>query len=425
MKISAKLLSASLIPLLFLTFGTLFSLVLLVRNNNAASQVISGIFERQVLIAEVYDSLGYGKGIHAFKNYVLRGDQKYLDTSVKEFNFAVDLIQQYLQLNPISVEEEKALNKTQDLSLTIITIAFLISIAFAFVASQLISTNMIRSIRRIIQASKKISDGDYVIKKDYFSDLAKDELKTLAEQLAAMSENLHSAFYQLKRSNEDLEQFTFIASHDLQEPIKKISNFTDILSLRYADSLSADGKIYIDKIKTTSSNMIRLIHALLDFSRVANTKFNLEEVNLENTINSVLKTLELSINESNAIVSYENLPKVTGNKDLLEIVFYNLISNGIKFRKENSTPHINIYAEKINGRSYKITVEDNGIGFDNRYAEKILKPFGRAHDKIKYPGSGIGLALCKRILAAHRSEIYVESTINVGSKFSFILPKIP
>jgi light-regulated signal transduction histidine kinase (bacteriophytochrome) len=225
---------------------------------------------------------------------------------------------------------------------------------------------------------------------------------------------------ELRRSNEELEQFAYVSSHDLQEPLRMISSYLQLLQRRYEGNLDEKADKYIHFAVDGAFRMQNLINDLLDFSRVTTKASEPEPTDCELVLNQVLANLETFIEENEATVSHCSLPEVMADSTQLVQVFQNLIINGIKFHSEEA-PKIQISAEK-KAREWLFSVQDNGIGIDPHYSEKIFEVFKRLHRKEDYPGTGIGLAICKKIIERHGGNIWVESELGKGSTFYFTLP---
>lgn len=321
----------------------------------------------------------------------------------------------------ISIVQMQELEKTQKRSIMILATIFIITIMLAFIISNSISKSMINSIKSLMQIATRVSKGDFSIAKKEMPLLSDDEFDTLGKQMITMGQELNYVFNKLNDSNKTLEQFAFVAAHDLQEPIKKISSFSDLLKLEMDSKMTPEGEIYLEKIKNCSIRMIELTKALLNYSQL---KYNIHEndkVDLNLILNEVKDNLELQIKESKAQITINQMPIVLGDKQLLIVLFQQFLSNAMKFRKKDNPLTITIDAEKINDLSYLIKIKDNGIGFDMKYKDTVLRPFGRLHSKDKFPGTGIGLATCQSILKTLQSELIIESEINVGTTFSFKL----
>jgi len=224
----------------------------------------------------------------------------------------------------------------------------------------------------------------------------------------------------LRRSNAELEQFAYVASHDLQEPIRKIRNFAELLELRAKGSLPQDAEKLLPPIVDGAIRMQALVQDLLAYSRVSRVGLSLKSVNLQTIAENVKATLETGLSEAQARLIIGSLPTIQGNAIQLEQLLQNLIGNGLKYRGAHP-PVIEVSAiEK--SEHWEIAVRDNGIGIDLQYAERIFIIFQRLHTKKKYAGTGIGLAICKKIVELHGGRIWVESRLNKGSTFFFSLP---
>jgi len=223
---------------------------------------------------------------------------------------------------------------------------------------------------------------------------------------------------ELERSNAELEQFAYIASHDLQEPLRTISSYVQLLAERYKDKLDKDANDFIGFAVDGSNRMRLLINSLLDYSRVNKVK-PFEWINLNTVISDMLQAMKDTITESKATIRYANLPKIYGDPVLIGQLFQNLIGNAIKFR-DGKKPEIEISSKREDGE-YLFSVKDNGIGIKSEYDEKIFVIFQRLNGREKYPGTGIGLSICKKIVERHGGKIWVESEPGKGSTFYFTI----
>jgi PAS domain S-box-containing protein len=241
---------------------------------------------------------------------------------------------------------------------------------------------------------------------------------------------------ELNRSNKELEEFAYVASHDLQEPLRKITMFTERLKSKFANSLDQEGGLFMDRIVASATNMRVLIDNLLEFSRTSRTNHDYVPVALSSIWEQVLADFELKIEETQSRVEFRGaLPVIEAVAVEMKQLFGNLVSNAIKFRKSGSPAHIEVATsvlsreEKIRHRLpkertfYSIAIRDNGVGFEEVYAEKIFQVFQRLHGKSEYPGSGIGLAICKKITDNHNGVIYAHSVPDEGATFTVILPE--
>ncbi|WP_103070733.1 PAS domain-containing sensor histidine kinase [Aquimarina sediminis] len=223
----------------------------------------------------------------------------------------------------------------------------------------------------------------------------------------------------LENKNKELEQFTFIASHDLQEPLKSIAGLIEILIEDYGNELDENGHDSLAFLQESTERMKELITALLEYSRLGQ-KSKLEQIDCNELVKTVLKDLDLSIKEATAQFKIAELPTLSGYKTELRLLFQNLINNAIKFRRKDKTPIIKISAQK-KSRAWLFKIEDNGIGIDMKFASKIFTIFQQLHSNEEYPGTGIGLSHCKKIIELHDGDIWVESTQKKGSIFYFTI----
>lgn len=236
-----------------------------------------------------------------------------------------------------------------------------------------------------------------------------------------IEEELKDTIDKLERSNYELQQFAYITSHDLQEPLRAIASFAQLLEKRYKNRLDSDADDYIDFIVDSAVRMKEMIQGLLFYSRVGTKGETFQLISAEKALRDALSNLKLVIKENGANVTYDKLPMVTADKGQLIQLFQNLIENAIKFKKSNTTPQIHISSRKDKGM-YIFGVSDNGIGMEPQYTDKIFEVFKRLHTIDEYKGAGIGLAISKRIIERHRGKIWVKSKLNKGSTFYFSIP---
>lgn len=226
---------------------------------------------------------------------------------------------------------------------------------------------------------------------------------------------------ELLRANKELEQFTFISSHDLQEPLRTIANFTGLLQRNYQEKLDIQAREYFKYIENATMRMQKLAKDVLDYLIIGHEK-DLLYVDCNEKLQQVLNSLDQSIKENNAVISADPLPVVNAYPEL-ESVFFNLISNAIKFRKKDNTPLLVNISAKDHGNEWLFAIKDNGIGIEKKYHERIFLMFQRLHSHEEYPGSGIGLARSKKIIEMHGGKIWVEAKPGLGSIFYFTVPK--
>lgn len=235
-----------------------------------------------------------------------------------------------------------------------------------------------------------------------------------------IEEQLRRTMTELKRSNEELEQFAYIASHDLQEPLRMISSYVQLLQKRLGDKLEHPAPEYISFILEGTGRMQELIHDLLSVSRITTRTQPFVSVDCSEILNSVLSDLKVMITETGARINSGKLPVITADPSQMRQLFQNLISNSIKFRG-TSVPEISISAVRKNSE-WEFSFSDNGIGIDPGQTERIFVIFQRLHTREEYPGTGIGLAVCKRIVEHHGGSISVESEKGKGTRFYFTIP---
>jgi PAS domain S-box-containing protein len=274
------------------------------------------------------------------------------------------------------------------------------------------------------------SDGTYVWLEDHMVSVKSDndsEQESMAGVLIDITdhktseEKLKQLAEKLSISNKELEQFAYVASHDLQEPLRMVASYIQLLQRRYKGSLDKDADEFINYAVDGVVRMKALINDLLIYSRVNTQEYPLEPVDCNKIIEQVRHNLSAAINENNAEVISEKLPTVYGNQLQLTQLFQNLISNAIKFKRDDVPPVVHINAKKTSDE-WILTVQDNGIGIEAEYADKIFIIFQRLHNYNEYPGTGIGLAICKKIVEKLGGHIWLESEVGKGSTFNFTIP---
>lgn len=305
---------------------------------------------------------------------------------------------------------------------------------------------ILRRVRSLARAAGRLSTGDLRARSE--SDYGRGELGQLARVFDEMAASLEqksadrdraqadlrllnqdlenrvaARTTELRRSNEDLDQFAAVASHDLQEPLRMVTNYLQLLEQRYASHLDDKAREFIGFATDGAGRMQGLIRDLLAYSRVSTKPYDFEETALEDMLARALANLKLALEESKGVVTHDRLPVVTGVPLLLSQLFQNLISNAIKFRGPES-PRIHISVQP--GRhEWTLAVRDNGIGIPVKDFDRVFVIFQRLHSREKYPGTGIGLSVCKKIVERHGGRIWVESVAGQGTTFYFTLSKAP
>ncbi|MFZ4707375.1 MAG: sensor histidine kinase [Bacteroidales bacterium] len=227
----------------------------------------------------------------------------------------------------------------------------------------------------------------------------------------------------LENSNKELEQFAYVASHDLQEPLRMVSSYTQLLANRYKDKLDQDANDFIQYAVDGSSRMQKLINDLLDYSRITMQGKEYALIDTSKLLKQTILTMKDLINETSASITNDDLPGVKADESQISRVFQNLIQNALKFSKKSEMPKIHISCKKKND-FYEFAVRDNGIGIDMQYHERVFTIFQRLHSKREFPGTGIGLSICKRIIERHGGEIWFDSKENEGTTFYFTLSSL-
>lgn len=265
----------------------------------------------------------------------------------------------------------------------------------------------------IIQRSTEIQKLNFELEKK-----VKERTETLLKREITLAEQNRK----LQNQNKELEQFTYITSHDLQEPLRSLISFSELLEKEFSDKLDGNGAIYIDFITKSSKRMRALVKGLLDYSRIGNNK-ELVETDCNQIINDVQDDMTSIIQESEAKITIDTLPVLKCYPTEMRQLFQNLISNAIKFRKKDSIPEIKISVTE-NQNNWIFSVQDNGIGIDQKDIHKLFIIFKRLNNRDEYEGTGIGLAHCKKIVELHGGTIWANAELNKQSTFTFIIPKL-
>ena len=313
---------------------------------------------------------------------------------------------------------EQLVTARRTLALVVLAIGALVLIGFALLQQLALHRWLLRPLEAIGDTTRRLEAGDLDARAPAGSS---DAVGALGASVNAMAEALEDRDAELKRSNRELEEFAYIASHDLAEPLRAMGGYADLLGRRYGDQLDDRAGRYLDGITAGAERMRRLIDDLLAYSRVGRRELELQPVDFEALIETVRDDLSVAIAETEAQVVSHDLPTVQGDPGQLRMVLQNLVANAIKFRGEQP-PRVEISA-RADGDCWTFTVADNGIGVEPRHAERIFRMFQRLHTREEYAGTGIGLALAQRVLQRHEGRIWVEPGSAGGSVFSFTLPR--
>jgi signal transduction histidine kinase len=337
----------------------------------------------------------------------------------------------------ISVQRQHALTSLSDAADTL-NVAFIAIAAGLLLIVILLTVGVnrttIRPLARLAADARRIAGGDFGHQlsgtgpqevRDLGADVDEMRARIVSELASAQSANLslEQRTQDLQRSNAELEQFAYVASHDLQEPLRKVASFCQLLQRRYGGQLDEKADQYIEYAVDGAKRMQMLINDLLAFSRVGRMEQERVPVAAAQLLDQAVGNLATAIRRSRARIDAGDLPTVLAEPTLLTAVLQNLLSNAIKFRGEQP-PEIAVRAEP-NGEFWLFSVTDNGIGISPEYAERIFVIFQRLHDKATYPGTGIGLAMSRKIIEYHGGRIWLDTTVTSGSRFFFTLPVIP
>ncbi|EGD23886.1 sensor histidine kinase [Prescottella equi] len=321
---------------------------------------------------------------------------------------------------------------------------FVILLAASAAFAVLIRKAITSPLRRLSESSRRVALGNFGQQVDAGRGPA--DIRALAEDIEGMRQRivaelelvrdrqarlevqtakLDAQTVELRRSNAELEQFAYVTSHDLQEPLRKVASFCQLLEKRYGDVVDERGRQYIDFAVDGAKRMQVLINDLLTFSRVGRVNDGFGPVSLDHALDKALANLSAAVDESGATIERpQRLPEIDGDATLLTMLWQNLIGNAIKFTRPESTPEVSISVQRRPDDMWLVSVQDRGIGIAEEFEEKIFVIFQRLHGRDEYTGTGIGLALCKKIVEYHGGQIWLDTTSSDGARFNFTLPVI-
>jgi signal transduction histidine kinase len=327
--------------------------------------------------------------------------------------------------------------------LVLLLVCAAIVVVFAGVALTLLLQRMVtRPVTHLAAEVRQVAGGDYdreittegppelarlaadvdAMRRKIAADLA--EVREARGQVQWVNDQLQVQAEELTRSNRDLEQFAYVASHDLQEPLRKVASFCQLLQRRYAGQLDERADQYIAFAVDGAQRMQRLINDLLAFSRIGRLTAGFTDVDLNRVMSDVASQVEAAREYAKGRIVWDGLPVVEGEEPLLTTLFANLVSNSLKFRRPDVSPVVRISAREVDGQ-WEVTVQDNGIGIEKEFADKVFVIFQRLHAKDAYPGTGIGLAIVKKIVEYHSGRVWLDSDVAEGTTVRFTLPSAP
>ena len=349
--------------------------------------------------------------------------------------------QQNLHLTEAVADARAQIDHMRAIRNAVFTVLALVLVIAAAVFAVLVRIAVTNPLARLSASSRRVAQGEFEHRVDggrgpadirsLATDIEGMRRRIVAEldvvrdrqrQLEEQTRQLDATAEELRRSNADLEQFAYVASHDLQEPLRKVASFCQLLEKRYGNELDDRGRQYIDFAVDGARRMQALINDLLAFSRVGRVGSDFERIPLDRPLDKALANLGSVIEESGAHIERpERLPEIEGDPTLLSMLWQNLIGNALKFTRPDTEPRITVTAEQSDDM-WRICVQDNGIGVPEEFSEKIFVIFQRLHAREEYSGTGIGLALCKKIVEYHGGDIRLDPDSGTGARFCFTLP---
>ncbi|MFF5175293.1 ATP-binding protein [Micromonospora sp. NPDC000089] len=335
-----------------------------------------------------------------------------------------------------------AIERTGNVLVLLLIVAAVVVVIAGVVLLLSLDRMVIRPLTGLAQQVREVAEGDYqhhidgsgppefvrladdvdVMRQKIAKDL--DEVRKARENIEWVNSQLQKQAEELTRSNRDLEQFAYVASHDLQEPLRKVASFCQLLQRRYAGQLDERADQYIAFAVDGAQRMQRLINDLLAFSRIGRLTTGFTEVDLDKVMGLVAGQTEAARQYADAELTWDDMPVIRGEEPLLTNLLANLVSNSIKFRRPDVPPKVHLSARLVDDE-WEISCRDNGIGIEPEFADKIFVIFQRLHSKDAYPGTGIGLAIVKKIVEYHGGRVWVDTDLDEGTAIRFTLPALP
>ncbi|MFE9916364.1 ATP-binding protein [Micromonospora sp. NPDC005553] len=349
-----------------------------------------------------------------------------------------------LQKEVLAAREQTAANvrTSSNVLVVLLIVAALVVVIAGAVLLLSLDRMVVRPLTGLANQVREVAEGDYqhriatvgppefiqlgedvdAMRQKIAADLA--EVRAARERIEWVNSQLQKQAEELTRSNRDLEQFAYVASHDLQEPLRKVASFCQLLQRRYAGQLDERADQYIAFAVDGAQRMQRLINDLLAFSRIGRLTTGFVEVDLNKVMGDVAGQTEAARQYADAELTWAELPTISGEEPLLTNLLANLVSNSIKFRRPDVPSKVHVSARLV-GAEWEITCQDNGIGIEPEFADKIFVIFQRLHSKDAYPGTGIGLAIVKKIVEYHGGRVWVDTDVPEGTAIRFTLPALP
>ncbi|WP_436837445.1 sensor histidine kinase [Micromonospora orduensis] len=349
-----------------------------------------------------------------------------------------------LQEEILAAREQSAddVRSSSNVLVVLLIVAALVVVVAGTVLLVSLDRMVVRPLTGLASQVREVAEGDYqhriatdgppefirlgddvdAMRQKIASDLA--EVRQARERIEWVNSQLQKQAEELTRSNRDLEQFAYVASHDLQEPLRKVASFCQLLQRRYAGQLDERADQYIAFAVDGAQRMQRLINDLLAFSRIGRLTTGFTEVDLNKVLGDVAAQTEAARQYADAELTWTEMPVIRGEEPLLTNLLANLVSNSIKFRRPDVPPKVHVSARLV-GSEWEITCQDNGIGIEPEFADKIFVIFQRLHSKDAYPGTGIGLAIVKKIVEYHGGRVWVDTDVPEGTAIRFTLPALP